>query len=44
MDSHVTVLVRPHVTHRPDGASVLQEGQDRDAKKVDVTLREPHFY
>ena len=40
MVSHVTVLVRPHVTHRPDGASAPQEGQDRDVKKVKVTLRQ----
>lgn len=32
--SHVTVLVRLHVTHQPDGASVPQEGQDRDVKKT----------
>lgn len=40
MGSHVTVLARPHVTHRPDGASAPQEGQDRDVKKVEVTLRQ----
>lgn len=29
------------MTHRLDSASVPLEGQDRDAKKVDVNLREP---
>lgn len=39
VDSHVTVLVRPHVTHRVDGVSVPQEEQDRGVKEVDDTLR-----
>lgn len=34
VESHVTVLARPHVTHLPGGASVPQEGRDRDVKKV----------
>lgn len=33
MDRHVTVLERPRVTHRPDSASVPQEGRDGDVKK-----------
>lgn len=44
MNNHATVLVRPSVTRRPDGASVPQEGQDRGVKKVDVPSRDPRFY
>lgn len=36
MKSHVTVLVRHHVTHHLGSASVPQEGQDRDVKKTVV--------
>lgn len=35
---HVTVLARPRVTHRQDAASVPQEEQGRDVKKVDITF------
>lgn len=36
VDCHVTVLVGSRVTHRLVGASVPQEGQDRDVKKTVV--------
>lgn len=35
---HVTVLARPHVTHRQDAVSVPQEERGTDVKKVDITF------